>query len=100
MNINSFQPTRDESGFEPPTAKREASNNHEPPAFLPNRPSYIRSLPYLEYRARPRREIGEDGEIVWSDEIEDAFQLGQFSLSRICWSFPLTFWVLCKNSPQ
>ncbi|PWY82858.1 TEA-domain-containing protein [Aspergillus heteromorphus CBS 117.55] len=36
--------------------------------------SYLRSQKYLEYRARPRRDTGKDGEPVWSDELEDAFQ--------------------------
>ncbi|RAH79567.1 transcription factor AbaA [Aspergillus japonicus CBS 114.51] len=41
----------------------------------PRRPrSYLRSQKYLEYRARPRRDTGKDGEPVWSDELEDAFQ--------------------------
>ncbi|KAF7591957.1 hypothetical protein BBP40_000865 [Aspergillus hancockii] len=36
--------------------------------------SYLKSQKYLEYRARPRRDTGKDGEAVWSDELEDAFQ--------------------------
>ncbi|KAE8359466.1 TEA/ATTS domain family-domain-containing protein [Aspergillus caelatus] len=36
--------------------------------------SYLRSQKYLEYRARPRRDTGKDGEPVWSDELEDALQ--------------------------
>ncbi|OOF97265.1 hypothetical protein ASPCADRAFT_45610 [Aspergillus carbonarius ITEM 5010] len=36
--------------------------------------SYLRSNKYLEYRSRPRRDTGKDGEPVWSDELEDAFQ--------------------------
>lgn len=39
--------------------------------------SYLRSQKYLEYRARPRRNTGEDGDVVWSDELEDAFQQGK-----------------------
>ncbi|KAJ5984630.1 hypothetical protein N7481_006729 [Penicillium waksmanii] len=35
---------------------------------------YLKSQRYMEYRARPWRGIGKDGEIVWSDELEDAFQ--------------------------
>ncbi|CAG8026480.1 hypothetical protein PENNAL_c0113G06788 [Penicillium nalgiovense] len=38
------------------------------------RSSYLKSQKYLEYRARPRRDTGKDGEPVWSDELEDAFQ--------------------------
>ena len=38
--------------------------------------SYLKSQKYLEYRARPRRDTGKDGEPVWSDELEDAFQQG------------------------
>ncbi|KAF4152761.1 hypothetical protein CNMCM6069_001731 [Aspergillus lentulus] len=36
--------------------------------------SYLKSQKYLEYRARPRRDTGKDGEPVWPDELEDAFQ--------------------------
>ncbi|KAJ5574575.1 hypothetical protein N7450_008474 [Penicillium hetheringtonii] len=36
--------------------------------------SYLKSQKYMEYRARPRRDTGKDGEPVWSDELEDAFQ--------------------------
>lgn len=39
--------------------------------------SYLKSQKYLEYRARPRRDTGKDGEPVWSDELEDAFQQGK-----------------------
>lgn len=42
------------------------------------RSSYLKSQKYLEYRARPRRDTGKDGEPVWSDELEDAFQQGRF----------------------
>ena len=38
--------------------------------------SYLKSQKYLEYRARPRRDTGKDGEPVWSDALEDAFQQG------------------------
>lgn len=43
--------------------------------------SYLKSQKYLEYRARPRRDTGKDGEAVWSDELEDAFQQGKFLLN-------------------
>ncbi|KAL4785333.1 regulatory protein abaA [Aspergillus varians] len=36
--------------------------------------SYLSSQKYMEYRARPRRDTGKDGEPVWSPELEDAFQ--------------------------
>lgn len=39
--------------------------------------SYLKSQKYMEYRARPRRDTGKDGEPVWSDELEDAFQQGK-----------------------
>lgn len=42
--------------------------------------SYLKSQKYMEYRARPRRDTGKDGEPVWSDELEDAFQQGKFSI--------------------
>lgn len=41
--------------------------------------SYLNSQKYLEYRARPRRDTGKDGEPVWSDQLEDAFQKGEIS---------------------
>lgn len=37
----------------------------------------MNSQKYLEYRARPRRDTGKDGEPVWSDALEDAFQQGE-----------------------
>lgn len=37
----------------------------------------MNSQKYLEYRARPRRDTGKDGEPVWSDQLEDAFQQGE-----------------------
>jgi transcriptional enhancer factor len=40
--------------------------------------SYLKSQKYLEYRARPRRDTGKDGEPVWSDGLEDAFQQGVY----------------------
>jgi transcriptional enhancer factor len=43
--------------------------------------SYLKSQKYMEYRARPRRDTGKDGEPVWSDELEDAFQQGKPSPS-------------------
>ena len=46
--------------------------------------SYLRSNKYLEYRSRPRRDTGKDGEPVWSDELEDAFQQGgKLSVLRV-----------------
>jgi transcriptional enhancer factor len=49
--------------------------------IAPVRPkrSYLKSQKYLEYRARPRRDTGKDGEPVWSDALEDAFQQGESS---------------------
>ncbi|KAJ5364559.1 uncharacterized protein N7496_010272 [Penicillium cataractarum] len=45
------------------------------PSISPRRGrGYLKSQRYLEYRARPRRDVGKDGEVVWSDELEDAFQ--------------------------
>lgn len=46
------------------------------PVVRPKR-SYMNSQKYLEYRARPRRDTGKDGEPVWSDQLEDAFQQGE-----------------------
>jgi transcriptional enhancer factor len=45
------------------------------------RSSYLKSQKYLEYRARPRRDTGKDGEPVWSDELEDAFQQGKTTIT-------------------
>lgn len=42
--------------------------------------SYLKSHKYMEYRARPRRDTGKDGDPVWSDELEDAFQQGKAEL--------------------
>lgn len=42
--------------------------------------NYLKSQKYLEYRARPRRDTGKDGEAVWSDELEDAFQQGMYDV--------------------
>ena len=42
--------------------------------------SYLKSHKYMEYRARPRRDTGKDGDPVWSDELEDAFQQGEIKL--------------------
>ncbi|CAG8920105.1 unnamed protein product [Penicillium salamii] len=69
MDISSFQPTGDESEIEPPTATARGPER----ASRPDGPGYLGSPQYLEYRAKPARGIGKDGEIVWSDEIEDAF---------------------------
>lgn len=55
--------------------RRLNSANHFPPG--PRRRSYLKSQKYLEYRRRPRRDTGKDGEPVWSDELEDAFQQGK-----------------------
>lgn len=53
-----------------------------PNAAPRQRRSYLKSQKYLEYRARPRRDTGKDGEPVWSDELEDAFQQGKGSHFR------------------
>lgn len=38
--------------------------------------AYLNNRKYLEYRARQRRDIGPDGEPVWSDAVEEAFHDG------------------------
>ncbi|KAH8700569.1 transcription factor AbaA [Talaromyces proteolyticus] len=53
--------------------RRLQSASHPMSAMRPKR-SYLKSQKYLEYRARPRRDTGKDGEPVWSDALEDAFQ--------------------------
>ncbi|KAJ5477516.1 Conidiophore development regulator abaA [Penicillium diatomitis] len=57
-------------------ARRIRRLNPVGPNMAPRRErrSYLKSQKYLEYRARPRRDTGKDGEPVWSDELEDAFQ--------------------------
>lgn len=57
---------------EAPTSSRETSSTGGPP----RKRSYLQSQKYLEYRSRPRRDTGKDGEPVWSDALEDAFQRG------------------------
>lgn len=44
----------------------------------PDRP-YLRHPKYLEYRSRPRQDIGRDGKPIWPDKIEAAFQNGKSS---------------------
>lgn len=56
------------------------------------RSSYLKSQKYLEYRARPRRDTGKDGEPVWSDELEDAFQQGK-SLTTLSWRLESNCWI-------
>jgi transcriptional enhancer factor len=65
--------------------RRLQSAAHPMPTMRPRR-SYLKSQKYLEYRARPRRDTGKDGEPVWSDALEDAFQQGecQHSLYTVC----------------
>ncbi|KAJ5911784.1 Conidiophore development regulator abaA [Penicillium subrubescens] len=56
-------------------AKKLRRLNSVGPNAAPRRGrSYLKSQKYLEYRARPRRDTGKDGEPVWSDGLEDAFQ--------------------------
>ena len=40
--------------------------------------SYLGSKKYLDYRARQRRDTMANGEPVWSDDVEDAFQDGKY----------------------
>ncbi|CAG8189870.1 unnamed protein product [Penicillium salamii] len=72
--------TEDASVFKPPTAKLEASNNRQLPAFRHDEPSYQESSRYLQYRAEPRGDTDEDGMPLWSDEIEDAFRLALLAM--------------------
>lgn len=55
---------------DPPSASRETFP-------VTGKRSYLKSQKYLEYRSRPRRDTGKDGEPVWSDALEDAFQRGK-----------------------
>lgn len=60
-------------------AKKLRRLNSVGPNVAPRRGrSYLKSQKYLEYRARPRRDTGKDGEPVWSDGLEDAFQQGMY----------------------
>lgn len=56
--------------------RRLQSAAHSLPTMRPKR-SYLKSQKYLDYRSRPRRDTGKDGEPVWSDALEDAFQQGE-----------------------
>ncbi len=40
---------------------------------------YLHHPKYLEYRSRPRQDIGKDGNPIWPDHIEAAFQDGGLS---------------------
>lgn len=54
----------------------------EPQVQVPSRMwprGYLDSQKYKDYRARPRRDTGPDGQAVWSDELEEAFQEGMSS---------------------
>lgn len=55
-------------------------------AHVPVDRSYLNSKKYLEYRARQRRDTGQDGEAIWPDELEEAFQDGLLTplLSFMC----------------
>ncbi|KAL3440461.1 TEA/ATTS domain family-domain-containing protein [Aspergillus insuetus] len=69
--------TRDTWGEKSSASGQSKSPSEGPPRSLhaaPRNRSYLKSQKYLEYRARPRRDTGKDGEPVWSDELEDAFQ--------------------------
>lgn len=46
----------------------------------PDRP-YLYHPKYLEYRSRPRQELGKDGRPIWPDHIEAAFQDGKMCRS-------------------
>jgi transcriptional enhancer factor len=62
--------------------------------------SYLKSQKYLEYRARPRRDTGKDGEPVWSDELEDAFQQGKLSSFYIDLYMTLTIRHSSRSQPS
>jgi transcriptional enhancer factor len=44
--------------------------------------SYLNSKKYLEYRARQRKDLGQDNRQVWSDDVEEAFQEGSSLQAR------------------
>lgn len=56
---------------DPPSSARET-----PVPVGTRKRGYLQSQKYLEYRSRPRRDTGKDGDPVWSDALEDAFQRG------------------------
>lgn len=60
--------------------RRLQSSASHPASGMRAKRSYLKSQKYLEYRARPRRDTGKDGEPVWSDALEDAFQQGEKNL--------------------
>lgn len=43
-----------------------------------------RSEKYLKYRSRQRRNLGKDGNVVWSDILEEAFQRGKQPPLSLC----------------
>jgi hypothetical protein len=45
--------------------------------------SYLNSTEYREYRARQRKDLGQDNKQVWSDDVEEAFQEGPVLSTQI-----------------
>jgi transcriptional enhancer factor len=56
---------------------RNAVRQYKKKAPDPARP-YLIHAKYLEYRSRPRQDIGKDGKPIWPDHIEAAFQDGEY----------------------
>ena len=62
--------------------KRNPLKVHRPKIQIDHERPYLHHPKYLEYRSRPRQDIGKDGKPIWPDRIEAAFQNGmsvQFS---------------------
>jgi hypothetical protein len=58
--------------------RRQALKSRRSQHVDPDRP-YLYHPKYLEYRSRPRQDIGEDGNPIWPDHIEAAFQDGKIA---------------------
>lgn len=57
--------------------KRDLLRSHRSKNLVsPDRP-YLHHPKYLEYRSRPRQDIGPDGKPVWDERTEAAFQNGK-----------------------
>ena len=54
--------------------RRRRENGRQGPDL--SRP-YLDHPKYLNYRARPRRDTGDDGKAKWDDRMEEAFQNGE-----------------------
>lgn len=66
-------------GFDRKTKRHPLKPHRSKPLTNADRP-YLTHPKYLEYRSRPRQDIGPDGKPIWPDRIEAAFQNGERGL--------------------